>query len=96
MKTIETRSLVSQFRRAGPPALLAACLAIGPAFAQSSTTVVTPDSSTETTKTKIKEKSNGDTVVKQKSTSDDSDVTVKSKTKTTVEEPDASTTVKVR
>lgn len=94
MKNLENRGLVSHFRRAGPPALLAACLAIGPAFAQSSTTTIrTGEPTTETTKTKIKEK-HGDTVVKQKTMSDDVDTTVKTKSKTTVD--DGSTTVKVR
>lgn len=86
----KTENLVRNFRRAGPPALLAACLAVGPAFAQ--TTVVTQEPSVEKTETKIKEKNNGDVVVKQKEKSDD--VTVKTKTK--IDDDSSKTTTVVR
>ena len=91
--SINTDKLVRNLRRVGPPAALAACLAIGPAFAQS-TTVTTTEPSVERTETKIKEKKNGDVVVKQKS-HDDGD-TVKSKTTIRDDEPSTTTTTTVR
>lgn len=90
----QTIDLARRFRRAGPPALLAACLAAGPAYAQSSTVTTTDEPSVETTKTKVKEKPNGDVVVKEKKTSSDGDVTVKQRT--TVDEPSTTTTTTVR
>lgn len=94
----KSKSLIQQFRRAGSPALLAACLAAGfsaaPALAQSSTTATTDNPSVETSKTTIKEKRDGDVVVKEKRTSDDADVTVKQRT--TVDQPSSTTTTTVR
>jgi len=77
MTTPINRSLVAQFRRAGSPALLAACLAAGPAFAQTTVTTTTPVESS-TTKTTVKEKRNGDVVIKENQ--HDGDAKVKSKT----------------
>ncbi len=74
--TIATETTLRALRRAAAPALLAACLAAGPALAQ--TTVIQQEPSVERSETKIKEKNNGDVVVKQKDHEDGD--TMKSKT----------------
>jgi hypothetical protein len=65
MKTNNTNSFVARIRRAGPVAVIAACLAAGPAFAQ--TTVITTDKDKPATSTtKVKEQKDGDVVIKSK------------------------------
>jgi hypothetical protein len=101
MNRRETKGLVSNMRRLGPPVLIAACLAAGPALAQSSTTIVTGEPSVEIEKRKTTvettEPTSG-TVETRKSVTKTDELTgeTKTKTKTTVEEPAASSTTTIQ